>query len=115
MNNFERIKNMDIDEMAEFLKKFRNHKTAKDFLMSEYKEYKQLCYDLYKSYDCGVSEHPQTQMDKLGYKVIGAVAQSLYDCWWFTVEDYIEPLPPYLTKMQYDFLYWHGDGRKVVC
>ena len=76
-------------------------------------EYKQLIYGLRTAYECGINEHPQRQMSKLGYKVIGAVAQSLNDSWWFTVEDFIEPLPPYLKKIEYDYDYWHKD-RAIV-
>ena len=78
-------------------------------------EYKQLSYDMITAIEHKINEHPQKQMEKLGYKVIGAVAQSLYDCWWFTVEDFIEPLPPYLKKIKYDYDYWHGSGSSVVC
>ena len=74
------------------------------------KEYKQLKYNIMTAVlDCGINDHPQTQMKKLGYKVLGSVPQSIADCWWFTVEDYIEPLPPYLTKMNYNYDYWHND------
>ena len=52
--------------------------------------------------DCGISEHPERQMRKLGYKILDAVPQSIGDQWWFTVEEYNEPLPPYLEKMEYD-------------
>ena len=75
---------------------------------------KQVIYKMNQAIDCGITEHPQKQMRILGYKVIAAVAQSLGDCWWFTVEDYIEPFPPYIAKMEYDFDYWHGDGKMVV-
>lgn len=71
-------------------------------------EYKQLNYDMYEAFDMGVNEHPQLQMKKLGYNVIGSVPQSLYDSWWFTVEEFIEPLEPYLTKNEYNYDYWHG-------
>jgi len=115
MNNYEKIKQMSLDEMAKFLSTFQCQRKAKEFLEDEPKEYKQLCYSMYKAHDCGIDEHPQVQMKKLGYKVISAVAQSLTDSWWFTVEDFIEPLPPYLKKFQYDYFYWHGDGQKIVC
>lgn len=73
-------------------------------------KYKQLFYSLMTAdLECGIHEHPQVQMNKLGYKVIGAVPQSICDGWWFTVEDFIEPLPPYLSKMTYNFDYWHGN------
>ena len=75
---------------------------------------KQVIYKMNQANDCGITEHPQKQMRLLGYKVIAAVAQSLGDCWWFTVEDYIEPFPPYIAKMEYDFDYWHGYGKMVV-
>jgi len=78
-------------------------------------KYKQLNYDIIGAYLNGINEHPQKQMEILGYKVLYAVAQSVYDSWWFTVEDFIEPLPSYLSKMEYDFNYWHGDGTKIVC
>ncbi len=74
-------------------------------------EYKQLCYNLHEAFDCGVSGHPQIKMKELGYKVIASVPQSIYESWWFTVEDFIEPLPPYLTKMKYDFDYWHEENK----
>lgn len=76
-------------------------------------KYKQISYDLRTAFECGINEHPQRQMAKLGYKVMGAVSQSMYDCWWFTVEDFIEPLPPYLKKIKYDYDYWHKD-RAIV-
>ena len=96
MKNIDKIKSMNTAEMASFLKNknFTRYSDLKEWLESEVKEYKQLNYSMYCAYDNGVNEHPQVQMDKLGYKVIGAVAQSLYDSWWFTVEEYIEPLPP---------------------
>ena len=76
-------------------------------------EYKQLHYDIITaSLDCGINEHPQLQMKKLGYNVIGGVPQSLGDCWWFTVEEFIEPFPPYLRKMNYNYDYWHGGCYK---
>ena len=77
-------------------------------------EYKQLHYDIWTAdLKCGVNEHPQKQMKNLGYKVIGSVPQSIADCWCFTVEEFIEPLPPYLKKMSYNFDYWHGGCWKT--
>jgi hypothetical protein len=77
--------------------------------------HKQLRYDMMTAnFNCGVYQHPQKQMMDLGYNIIAAVAQSIGDQWWFTVEDYIEPLPEYLSKMEYDFDYWHGDGTMIV-
>lgn len=77
-------------------------------------KYNQLRYCLITASINGVNEHPQTQMKNLGYKVLGGVPQSIADCWWFTVEEFIEPLPPYLTKMEngYNFDYWHGGCYK---
>jgi len=72
-------------------------------------KYNQVKYDMITAFNEGVREHPQKQMEKLGYKVIASIAQSLYDCWGFTVEDYIEPMPKYLKKFEYDFDYWHGE------
>lgn len=71
-------------------------------------EYKQLRYDLRGASEAGVKGHPQKVMKELGYKVIDCVPQSVSDSWWFTVEEFIEPLPCYLTKMEYNFDYWHG-------
>lgn len=72
---------------------------------------KQLRYDIRLAGNLGIHEHPQKQMQKLGYKVIDCVPQSLYDCWWFTVESIIEPLPEYLTEISYDFYFWHGKAK----
>lgn len=52
--------------------------------------------------------HPIKQMEALGYKIIASVPQSIADQWWFTVEEIIEPLPPYLERMEYNFEKWHG-------
>lgn len=52
--------------------------------------------------------HPVAQMEKLGYKIIAGVPQSIGEQWWFTVEEIIEPLPPYLERMEYDFEKYHG-------
>ena len=77
------------------------------------KEYKQLKYDVMMAgLMCGVNKHPQKQMKELGYNVIGSVPQTISDSWWFTVEEYIEPLPKYLSKFEYNFNYWHNDCYK---
>lgn len=70
-------------------------------------KHKQLRYCVITAHYDGIDIHPQEQMKKLGYKVIASVPQSVADCWWFTVEDFIEPLPKYLAKIEYDFEYWH--------
>ena len=75
--------------------------------------YNQLVYDMWTAYDCGIKEHPQTVMKNLGYEVIGSVPQSIADCWWFTVKEFIEPLPKYLTKIEYNYDYWHGGCYKT--
>ena len=61
---------------------------------------KEVIYKLFVAYDCGITEHPQEQMEKLGYKVIKAEPQTLGECWFFWVEDYIEPMPGYLIKVK---------------
>jgi len=66
----------------------------------------QLHYCLRTANDEGIYEHPQKVMKQLGYNLIQSVPQSIGDCWWFTVEELIEPLPLYLSIMQYDFEYW---------
>lgn len=70
--------------------------------------YVQLNYDLMTAQlDYDVTERADEHMRKLGYEILGAVPQSLGDCWWFTVKEIIEPLPPYLRQMKYNFNYWH--------
>ena len=71
-------------------------------------KYKQLRYCMITAYECGINEHPQKHMKDLGYKIIGSVPQSIADCWWFTVEEFIEPLPPYLSVIEYNFDKWHS-------
>ncbi len=80
-----------------------------EFLNREKIKRNQLCFYL-PDYDGEL--HPQSQMNALGYKVIGAIPQSIADCWWFTVEEFIEPLPKYLSKMEYDFERWHHNDIK---
>lgn len=66
-------------------------------------QYCQLSYDLITAgMECDIHEHPQEQMKKLGYTIIDAIPQSIADCWWFTVDKFIEPLPPYLRKIKYN-------------
>lgn len=67
--------------------------------------YVQLRYQLQDAVGC---LHPTKQMEKLGYKIIACVPQSIADQWWFTVEEIIEPLPHYLERMEYDFEKWHS-------
>lgn len=62
----------------------------------------QLHYSVLEANACGVSKHPQEQMEALGYRLIDSVPQPIADCWWFTVDKFIEPLPPYLMKMRYE-------------
>lgn len=70
--------------------------------------YPQLNFDLMTAQlDYGVTERADEHMRKLGYEIIGAVPQSVGDCWWFTVREIIEPLPEYLRPMKYNFNYWH--------
>lgn len=62
----------------------------------------QIRYDVIEAYECGVKRHPQEQMRFLGYQLIDSIPQSIADCWWFTVDKFIEPLPTYLHKMRYN-------------
>lgn len=63
----------------------------------------QLRYDMMTAaLDCGIPDHPQRKMIDLGYEIIHAVPQSIADQWWFTVDKIIDPLPPYLEKMEYN-------------
>lgn len=52
--------------------------------------------------ECGIRKHPIEQMEQLGYKILDAVPQSIGDGWEFTVDKFIEPLPPYLRKTRYE-------------
>ena len=79
---------------------FHKHKYAK--ALEKLKETEcQLRYDLISADNCGIRLHPQEQMKHLGYKLIDSIPQSISDCWWFTVDKLIEPLPEYLQKMKY--------------
>lgn len=71
-------------------------------------EYIQLHYDVIDAFNEGITDLPIKQMLKLGYHLIGSVPQSLGDCWWFTVEEKIEPSPSYLREIHYNFDYWHN-------
>ena len=75
--------------------------------MSENK-YVQLSYCYRTAGEMGVRGHANQQMIKLGYNVIAGVPQSMGDCYWYTVEKLIEPLPEYLRVIEYDFEHWHG-------
>lgn len=60
-------------------------------------------YDIISAYEQGVKEHPQIQMEKLGYKIIKSESVSIGDCWWFRVTNKIRKKPKYLNKMGNDF------------
>ena len=86
--------NYDLHEHAEKEKLQRKQEI-------EQNEHCQLRYDVIQGYECGISEHPQEQMRLLGYKLLDSVPQIIADCWLFTVDRFIEPLPPYLSKIKY--------------
>ncbi len=60
-------------------------------------------YDLIGAHYDGVTEHPQAQMKKLGYKVIKSEPVPIADCWWFRVENKIKNTPSYLYEMKHGF------------
>lgn len=48
-----------------------------------------------------IKKHPQLQMvEVLGYGVIASIPCPIADCWIFTVEEIIEPLPGYLEIIE---------------
>ena len=50
-------------------------------------------YYLPQAFDMGIKEHPQIQMNKLGYNVIKSGPVPIGDCWWFRVENEINNTP----------------------
>ena len=66
----------------------------------------QLKYWLQGADELGIHEHPIKQMEKLGYKILHGVPQTIGDQWWVTVDRLIEPLPKYLEVMEYDLKDW---------
>jgi hypothetical protein len=53
--------------------------------------------------DCGINEHPQAAMRRLGITYERSVPQSLGDQWWFYgCENIPDELPPYLSKLETD-------------
>lgn len=55
-----------------------------------------LRYDLIGADMCGVKGHPQEVMYQLGYECTDSEPVPIADCWLFTVDEVIEPLPEYL-------------------
>lgn len=74
---------------------------------------RQVRYNCMTADYAGIKVHPETQMRKLGFKLIAAVPQSLCDEWWFTVEDNSIELPEYIREADYDFGYWHVNGGGI--
>lgn len=74
----------------------------------------QVNYDVIGASLSGVTKHPLQDMEDLGFTVLAGVAQTIGDCWWFTVEKLVEHLPSYVKPMNYDYEYWHGNGTKIV-
>lgn len=75
-------------------------------------EYKQVCYSIETAENCGEKRNPYEVMKSLGFKIVASVPQTLYNTVWFTVEDYVENPPEFITKMWYNFDYWHNDCYK---
>ena len=71
-------------------------------------KYKQVSYSIIEAIYSGIHEYPSEQMKKLGFKVIAAVPQTIYESIWFTVEDYIDDMPSYISKFKYNYEYWHN-------
>ena len=56
-------------------------------------------------------QHPQKAMRELGISYERAVANSLHDCWWFiNCSNVPNPLPPFLTVMDYPISDLVGHG-----
>lgn len=49
--------------------------------------------------ECNIKIHPIEQMELLGYEVVNSTPIPVGDCWIFDVISVIEPLPPYLQKI----------------
>ena len=64
---------------------------------------KNYMYDMIEAYLNGVIEHPQIHMKNLGFKIIKSEPQSLYDCWFFRVENEIKDCPSYIYPKSDDF------------
>lgn len=58
---------------------------------------------------CGVREHPQVQMKKLGAKIIKAEPIPVADCWIFGIAEEIENPPQYLTPLDDNIKFWSED------
>ena len=83
------------------IRKYEHEEALKRQKEIECNEHCQLRYDVIEAHYCGVKLHPQEQMKSLGYELIDSIPQSIADCWWFTVDRFIEPLPKYLHKIKY--------------
>ena len=57
-----------------------------------------LWYSLIEAQICGVFEHPQKQMEKLGFNILKSEPVPMLDGWKFVVEKIIYPLPIYLER-----------------
>lgn len=74
-------------------------------------DWRQIRFDLIGYSANGGKYNPVKQMRELGFEIVACVPQTIADQWWFTVENLIDPLPPYLAEMEYDFERWHGEVR----
>lgn len=59
-----------------------------------------LWYSLLEAQMCGIFEHPQKQMEKLGFNILKSEPVPMLDGWEFVVEKIIEPLPIYLEEIK---------------
>ena len=72
-------------------------------------------YSLIGAYEAGVKKHPQLDMKDLGINLLGAVPESIADCW-NCITDYQGELPEYISeyKVQPHDSYWKHWGIDIV-
>lgn len=53
--------------------------------------------------DYGVNGHPQKVMKELGYNIVRSMPFPIADCWIFRVSNHVDPIEPYLTRLDDNF------------
>lgn len=110
---------MSLEPLKDVVEKGNSKKYWNIYIDSDYKQnkkikrelkesinnnkHKQLFYSIETAHYEGIDEHPLDVMKKLGYKIIHSEPNTFLGSWNFTVENFIEPLPKYLSKTVYDF------------
>ena len=66
---------------------------SKNITLKEWRDHQIVYhYDLIGAYKSNCNDHAEVVMERLGFKIISASAESIGDCWFFEVSSFVTPI-----------------------